>query len=152
MPSVDVLRIVLRLLLSAVYAVAGVAHLAAPDRFLPIVPEWVPYPRQTVLLTGACEIAGAVGLLTEDWRRLAGWMLALYAICVFPANVKHAVETVHLPPIPDNWWYHGPRLAFQPVFVWWALFAGGVIGWPFLRSRPGREQALATSWAKPAAK
>ena len=28
-------------------------------------------------------------------------------------------------------WYHVPRLAFQPEIVWWALFAGQVIDWPF---------------------
>lgn len=32
-----------------------------------------------------------------------------------------------------GWWYHGPRLALQPVLVWWALFAGGVVTWPFAR-------------------
>jgi uncharacterized membrane protein len=57
-------------------------------------------------------------------------MLALYACCVLPANIKHAVEGIHLPPMPDSWWYHGPRLAFQPVLVWWALFCAGVIDWP----------------------
>jgi uncharacterized membrane protein len=68
-------------------------------------------------------------------RRLAGIMLALYAVCVFPANVKHALDGIHLPPAPDSWWYHGPRLAFQPVLVWWALFCAGVIDWPFRARR-----------------
>ncbi|MEQ1756631.1 MAG: hypothetical protein ABL973_21125, partial [Micropepsaceae bacterium] len=61
----------------------------------------------------------------------AGVMLALYAICVFPANVKHAMEDVALGGTRLSWWYHGPRLAFQPVFVWWALFCGDVTSWPF---------------------
>jgi uncharacterized membrane protein len=60
-------------------------------------------------------------------------MLALYAICVFPANVKHAFENVQLPQLPSSWWYHGPRLALQPVIVWWALYCGHVISWPFGR-------------------
>jgi uncharacterized membrane protein len=51
--------------------------------------------------------------------------------CVFPANVKHALDSISLPPVPDSWWYHGPRLAFQPVLVWWAFFCAGVIDWPF---------------------
>ncbi len=28
-----------------------------------------------------------------------------------------------LPYIASSWLYHGPRLAFQPVLVWWALYA-----------------------------
>jgi uncharacterized membrane protein len=58
-------------------------------------------------------------------------MLALYAVCVFPANIKHAFEGIDLPPVPDTWWYHGPRLLMQPVLVWWALFCAGVIDWPW---------------------
>jgi uncharacterized membrane protein len=53
-----------------------------------------------------------------------------FALCVWPANIKHAIEGVHLPPIPDSCWYHGPRLALQPVLIWWALFCAGVIDWP----------------------
>jgi uncharacterized membrane protein len=89
-----------------------------------------------IFLTGACEIAGSVGLLTVRWRKLAGVMLALYAVCVFPANVRHAFDGIAVPGLPQSWWYHGPRLAFQPVFVWWALFCAGAIDWP-LRPRRG---------------
>ena len=73
-------------------------------------------------------------LLTRRLRRLAGLMLALYAICVFPANLRHAIEAIDVPPLPSSWWYHGPRLLFQPVFVWWALFAGELIDWPWRRN------------------
>jgi len=124
------IRTVVRWLLAAVYVAAGAGHLLIPDTFLAIVPDWVPAPRSVILITGLCELAGAAALLTVRWRRLAGVMLALYAVCVFPANIKHAFGGVDVSPLLDTWWYHGPRLAFQPVFVWWALFAAGVIDWP----------------------
>ena len=116
----------MRWIMAAFYLVAGIGHLARPEAFLPIVPAWVPLPREIVLLTGICEIAGALALLTPRFRVFAGTMLALYALCVWPANIKHAIEGVPLPPIPDNWWYHGPRLALQPVLIWWALFCCSV--------------------------
>ncbi len=122
-----------RLGLIGLYGFIGVVHLAAPDSFLPIMPAWVPQPRLVVIATGLCEIAAALALMLP-WprlRRAAGIGLALYAVCVFPANIKHAVEGISVPPIPDTWWYHGPRLAFQPVMVWWALYATRVIDWPF---------------------
>jgi len=125
----------MRWIMSAFYLAAGVAHLALTDKFLQIVPGWVPFARTVVLSTGICEIAGGAALAGMRFRRLAGIMLALYAVCVFPANIKHAIDGIHLPPVPDSWWYHGPRLAFQPVLVWWALFCSGVIDWPF-RPRP----------------
>jgi uncharacterized membrane protein len=97
----------------------------------------VPFPREVVLVTGVCELFGAAALLTVRLRWLAGVMLALYALCVWPANVKQALEHIVLPSIPDTWWYHGPRLAFQPVLIWWALFCAGVVDWPWR----GRDRA-----------
>ena len=128
-------RLIMRWIMAVFYLLAGVAHLTLTDKFLPIVPDWVPYPRTVVLLTGICEIAGSIALAGTRLRRTAAIMLALYAVCVFPANVKHALDDVHLPPVPDSWWYHGPRLALQPALVWWALFCAGVINWPF-RAKP----------------
>jgi uncharacterized membrane protein len=126
----------MRWILAAFYFVAGAGHLLRPDAFLPIVPGVISFPRDVVLLTGLCELAGSVALLTPRLRRLAGIMLALYALCVWPANIKQAVQHIALPPIPDSWWYHGPRLALQPVLIWWALFCAEVIAWPWPR-RPG---------------
>jgi uncharacterized membrane protein len=134
-PSREEWRAGMRWLMAAFYIVAGTGHLLRPDAFLPIVPDFVPLPREVILLTGLCELAGAVALLTPRLRKLAGIALALYALCVWPANIKHAVEGIELPPIPDTWWYHGPRLAFQPVLIWWALFCSGAIDWPGRRAK-----------------
>ncbi|MDX7951084.1 DoxX family protein [Lichenihabitans sp. Uapishka_5] len=133
-------RRILLILMAAIYLVFGLIHVATPDPFLPIMPAWVPAPRLVVILTGVCEIAGAIGLVVPRTRWLAGVMLALYAVCVYPANLKHAFDHVAVPQLPSGWWYHGPRLLFQPVFVWWALFCAGVIDWPF-RSRRGDRPA-----------
>lgn len=128
-------RLILRWLLAAVYLLAGVLHVTVPHPFLTIVPGWVPFPETVVLLTGLCEIAGAIGLTTRRWRWLAAVMLALYAVCVFPANIKHAIDGLVYHRNTLGWGYHGPRLLLQPVIVWWTLFAGGVIDWPFGRRR-----------------
>ena len=114
-----------------VYLVAGAFHVATPATFLAITPGWVPYPEQVILGTGICELAGAIGLLTRKLRRAAGAALALYAVCVFPANIKHAIDGLPGAQLQLGWWYHVPRLAFQPVLVWWALFAGEIVDWPF---------------------
>ena len=90
------------------YFVAGVLHLRGPEAFLPIMTDWVPAPREVILLTGACEIVGALALVTRPLRWWAGVMLALYAAGVFPANIKHAVYNIQLPRLPTSWWYHGP--------------------------------------------
>jgi uncharacterized membrane protein len=135
----DRLRLIPRIVLVAIYVGVGVLHLTAADKFLAIMPPVIPFPKAVVLFTGACEVAGAIGLLLPATRRLAGIMLAIYALCVWPANIYQAFWHVPAPPLPDSWWYHAPRLAFQPVLVWWALYAGGVLNWPFGGKRePGR--------------
>ncbi len=119
-------RLLARLGLSALYMAAGIAHLVHPDSFLPIMPQMVPFPREVILITGICEIAGAVALHIPRLMRHAGIMLALYALCVWPANIKHAQFAVEVAGLPTGWWYHGPRLALQPVLIWLALWATGV--------------------------
>jgi uncharacterized membrane protein len=122
---------IMRWIMAIFYLIAGFLHLKSPDGFLPIVPDWVPASRQVILATGACEIVGALALLSERFRAAAGILLALYAICVFPANIKHAVEGIQVGGLPQSWWYHAPRLSLQPILVWWALFSAEVVHWPF---------------------
>lgn len=121
-----------RAILGVVYLIAGIAHLASPGGFIKITPEWVPMPDLVVALTGICEIAGALALLfAPAFRKAAGIALAAYAVCVYPANLNHAFNDIAIGGASLGWWYHGPRLAFQPLFVWWALWASGMIDWPF---------------------
>ena len=138
-------RVAMRWLMIAFYLVAGVYHLRSPGAFLPIVPDWVPLPRDTVLFTGVCELAGAVGLMLPRFRFAAGIGLALYALCVWPANIKHAVDGVVLGGVKLGWGYHAPRLAFQPVLIWWALFVSEVTRWPFAPRFSDRRHALETA-------
>jgi uncharacterized membrane protein len=74
-------RAVMRWLMAAFYVIAGIGHLAAPDAFLPIVPDWVPMPRGVILLTGLCELAGAAalddGALAPARRHHAGTLCAV---------------------------------------------------------------------------
>ncbi len=128
-------RTIARLVLAAAYAFAGIAHLTRPGGFLAITPHWVPMPELVVALTGVAELAGAIGLMIPRLRYAAGIGLALYALCVWPANINHALNDIPLGGVHLSWWYHGPRLALQPVIIWWALWASGVIDWPFRRRR-----------------
>lgn len=122
-------RKVARWLLIAFYAVAGVMHLIATAAMVKIVPHWVPSPHAVVIATGVCELLGAIGLTTIRWRKAAGWALAAYAVCVFPANVQHAINDL-ASGTGLSAWYHAPRLLLQPAIVWWALWASGAVRWP----------------------
>ncbi len=132
-PVESPVRRVARWLLALAYLVAGIAHIRSPGGFLAITPHWVPYPAQVILLTGIAEIAGAIGLMIPRLRWAAGIGLALYALCVWPANINHAINHIQVGATQLGWWYHGPRLVLQPVIIWWALWAAHVTDWPFGR-------------------
>lgn len=117
------------------YLIAGLAHLARPAGFVAITPHWVPWAPQVVAFTGMAELAGTIGLHIPPMRHAAGVGLALYALCVWPANLNHALNDIPLGGVHLGWWYHAPRLALQPVIIWWALWASGATDWPFARKR-----------------
>ncbi len=126
----------LRWLLAAFYAYAGYAHLANPGPFLQIMPPQVPWPQQVVFWTGIAELLGAAALAQPFHRQLrrAGAIgLALYALCVWPANINHML--IDLARADGGWGmaYHVPRMVMQPVIIWLALWTGGITDWPFRR-------------------
>lgn len=96
----------------------------------------MPEPHLFVALTGVAELIGAVGLaqaISPRLRQAAGVGLALYALCVWPANVQHMRLDLARPDHGLGLLYHVPRLAAQPLLIWLALWAGGAIRWPFNR-------------------
>jgi len=120
-----ILRPVLRWVLAVFYAVAGVIHLIRPEPFLTIMPAWVPAPYAVVLGTGIAEILGAIGLVqpfSKPLRRAAGWGLALYALCVWPANINHFIMDMARADGGLGLAYHVPRMFAQPVIIWLAIW------------------------------
>jgi uncharacterized membrane protein len=67
--------------------VGGIAHFAATELEMRIVPPYIPWPRATVLLSGLFELLGAAGLLLRRTRLAAGLGLLALTIAVTPANV-----------------------------------------------------------------
>ena len=123
----------MRIAMALALVLAGTDHWLNPERYLPMMPAWVPLHLEVVFFTGAAEIAGAIGLLVPRLQRLAGFMLAAYFVAVFPANVHNALNGLAVEGLPQAQWYYWARLAFQPLAVWWALFSAQLIRWPFHR-------------------
>jgi len=134
-------RTLTRWFLVLAYLAAGVLHIAMPAPFLGIMPPAVPFPEAIIFWTGVAELLGAIGLaqsISPALRRAAGIGLALYALCVWPANIQHMVND-----LSGNGGlglgYHIPRMIAQPVIIWAALWASRVIDWPFAgKDQPSR--------------
>jgi uncharacterized membrane protein len=74
-----------------------------------------------VYLTGVCEIAGGLGLLWEPTRAAAGIALAVFLVCVFPANAYAARFPERFGRIAVAFW---PRLIMQVVLIGVVLWVG----------------------------
>jgi uncharacterized membrane protein len=129
-------RLVMRVILAIFFGLAGLAHLIAPADFPKITPNWVPFAPAVIAITGLFELACAAALLTRSLRYWAGFALAIYSVCVWPANFKHAFEGIQIAHVPSTWLYHAPRLALQPVIIWSSLFGAGVTDWPWRKTGP----------------
>jgi uncharacterized membrane protein len=68
------------------FLIGGVAHFAATDMEMRIVPPYVPWPRAAVLVSGVFELLGAIGLLVRRFRAAAGVGLFLLTLAVTPAH------------------------------------------------------------------
>lgn len=101
------------------FAIGGIAHFAATDLEMRIVPPYIPWPRIAVLVSGVFELLGAAGLLLPRWRPAAGIGLCLLTLAVTPANV-YMLQHAQAFPVPV--WLLVLRLPVQA-----ALFA--LIAW-----------------------
>ena len=111
---------VLLVLLAVLMAFAGAMHFVAPRGYNRIVPKWLPAPGAVVMVSGACEIFGAVGLLIPLTRSWAAWGLIALFVAVFPANVNMAVNHIGFGRKPTAPWLLWARLPLQAVLIAWA--------------------------------
>jgi uncharacterized membrane protein len=124
------MQTVARLVLSALFVAAGVAHFRNPDPFVRIVPPMLPAPYVLVYVSGIFEILGGVGMLFEPIRAIAGWGLVALLLAVFPANVYMAVSGIKIGGFPSEPWMAWARLPLQFVLiaaVWWACDLGSAV-------------------------
>jgi uncharacterized membrane protein len=108
------------------FSLGGIAHFAATNLEMRIVPAYIPWPRLAVLISGACELLGAAGLLYQPTRGAAAAGLFLLTIAVTPANIymlQHS-GSFHIP-----YWMLVIRLPLQAALL-------ALIAWIALRNKP----------------
>ncbi len=121
------LQFVVRALLAALFASAGVAHFTREALFVRMVPPWIPAPQLMVQLSGVCELVGALGLFIPSVRRAAGWGLVALLVAVFPANVHMAMHPRDFADMmtPTQLQIRLPLQLVLLALVWWSACATG---------------------------
>jgi uncharacterized membrane protein len=117
------------------FFIGGIAHFAATELEMRIVPPSVPDPHAVVLISGVCELLGAFGLLLRSTRRAAGVGLLLLTIAVTPANL-YMLQHADIFSVP--YWALVLRLPLQVGLLALIAWSTGVVGllkrhWPWDR-------------------
>ncbi len=112
-----------RNLMGVLYVAAGTLHFVATSTYMQLMPSYLPAHRELILVSGAAEIAGGLGLLVPQSRlgqpgRAAAWGLVALLIAVFPANVTMISEHARFPQVPL--WAAWLRLPLQLPLIYWA--------------------------------
>jgi uncharacterized membrane protein len=106
-------------MLAAVFLIAGVLHFAIPGSYVRTMPPWLPHPRALVLLSGAFQIAGGVGVLHPWTRRAAGWGLILLLLAVWPANFQMLLNARASGAPAAAQALLAVRIPLQLLLIWW---------------------------------
>ena len=124
--ALDETPLPLRIAVAAMFLLTASAHWGKRRADLVrMVPSWIPRPEVAVTLTGALELAGAVGMIVPATAPYAAIGLALLLIAMFPANVHAARAKLSIGGRPVT--PLAQRSVLQLVFLA-AVLSAGLIG------------------------
>jgi uncharacterized membrane protein len=107
--------------LSLMLVFTGVSHFTfMKEDFVRMMPPSIPWLRTLVYFTGICEIAGAVGLLLPEFRRVTAYALIAFFLAVLPANIHAARAGVTLrgKPATSLWLRIPMQILFIAIAFW----------------------------------
>lgn len=107
-----------KITMALLYVAAGTLHFLITRTYTNIMPDYLPAHRDLVLISGAAEIAGGIGILIPRTQRAAAWGLILLLIVVMPANIWMVQHPERYPGIPL--WALWLRLPLQLPLIYWA--------------------------------
>ena len=106
--------------MSFFYIYIGILHFVDPEKFLQIMPPYLPFHLELVYLSGFFEIVLGALLIPLASRLYAAYGIILLLIAVFPANIYLAQTNGAAMNIsPEIAW---GRLPFQLVFIGLAIW------------------------------
>ena len=79
------------LIISLFFLVGGVVHFVFTDFFVMVMPDYLGYHKELVLISGIFELLGVIGILIPKTRFLAGCGLIALIVAVYPANINMAL-------------------------------------------------------------
>lgn len=99
------------------FLAAGANHFRRPRMYQAIMPDYLPWHRELVALSGYAELALGAAALFPQLRTLTRWGLTALLLAVFPANLHMALHPDRYGSIPPALLWL--RLPLQPALIAW---------------------------------
>ncbi|WP_250630105.1 DoxX family protein [Rhodoflexus caldus] len=120
----DSKRYIARNLLAAFFALAGLNHFVMPEFYLPLIPDYLPFPDRINVMAGVAEVVLGVGLLIAPLRQWAAWGIVALLVAFIPSHVYFiqigscVAGGLCVPP-----WVAWVRLlVIHPLLIGWAWY------------------------------
>jgi uncharacterized membrane protein len=106
--------------------VAGVVHFAAPSFFWAYYPNYLPWPKEAVAVTGIIEWFLAIGLWWPTLRRISWLAIGILMVLYLPVHLYVITDhaTIAHPELAIPLWVAWIRLPIQFVLIGWAFWMG----------------------------
>lgn len=108
------------------FLVAGIYHFINPQFYLPLIPDYLPWPELINLMSGLLEIILALLLLPLKTRKLGSILIIILLIAFIPShlyfiqNGSCAENSICVAP-----WIAWIRLmVIHPLLIYWAWYIG----------------------------
>ncbi len=112
-----------RFIIAAIFAIAGMLHFITTEAYVEVMPEYIPWHKALVIISGAAELLGGAGILMPKKRQWAGWGLIALLIAVFPVNIDMAVEAYRQQQWSLKFAGYLLRLPLQFVLMYWIYWS-----------------------------
>ena len=92
-----------------------------------MLPDFVPFKKEVILITGFLEIGFAIGLLLNKTRWITSLLLIAFFISIMPSNIYAALKHLNIEkatfdgPGPEYLWL---RIPLQLLFISWIYYFG----------------------------
>jgi uncharacterized membrane protein len=102
------------------YILAGLNHFIAPEFYLKIMPPYMGWHKELVLVSGLIEIGLGALLFLPQYRKIAAWGIIVLLIAVFPANIYLAqTDGAALGVSALAAWVRLPIQLLLILWAWW---------------------------------
>ena len=109
---------IFKYLFAAIFITGGILHFVIPKTYIKMMPDYLPWHKAAVVVSGIFEILLGVMLAIPATSEIAAWGLIALLLAVFPANINMALNPAKYAPIkPGALW---TRLPIQGLLLWWA--------------------------------